>query len=394
METTLNAHTSDGLENFGSSQAVSDIADFLSLEELGITEPISSNDINLSEVEKPKAEVEKDIIVPLDDLTNPTLKTTISFEESDINLEEEEQNPQLGEPFDYKSIVKDLVDNGVWDEIGAFNTEDGEVSFEDMTIDKDTFVALMKHNQDEFKSKITESTVSTEGISEFTQKLINIEKHGGSVQQALKAYQSIKEPLNNIDVSDVRGQRAICFLRLQQQGIKDQEAKDLIETYELKGVLEDKAVGFKEELDEAFTNWMSKQEDLAIQEDLAYRNSLKIYKSSLNESLKANKEFELSETHRRKLLDIATKEQEDGSFELDSLIDNHRKNPNDAADLILFLTDKEGFIQKKSKALLDDERKKTLKTINIIPKGKSGVELSPKNNTRGDSFIMSLDKLK
>ena len=116
------------------------------------------------------------------------------------------------------------------------------------------------------------------------------------------------------------------------------------------------------------------------------------FKSSLNEAFKSASEFNLSETHRKKLLDIATKEGEDGNFELDKLIDNHRRNPLDAADLILYLTDKETFINNKAKKLLDEERKKTLKTISIIPKGKSEINLTEKK--KGDDLLMSLDKLK
>lgn len=392
METTQNL---EGLENFGSSQPVSDISDFLSLDQLGIVENISPDNVDLGEVEKPKVEEQEDIIVPLDNPQNPgkeDVSLDLSGEIVDVDLGENENEPVQSPSVDYKSMVEELVSNGVWEEIGAFETENGEVKFEDMDIDKETFVALMKHNQEEMKLKLTESTVSTQGISEFTQKLISIEKHGGNVQQAIKAFQTIKEPLNNLDVSDEKGQKAICFLRLQQQGIQGEEAKDLIETYERKGVLEAKATGFKEQLDEAFDSWMETQEKAAIDEDKAYRDSLKVYKSSLNDSLKNASEFGLSETHRRKLLDIATKEQEDGSFELDVLIDNHRRNPVDAADLILFLTDKNAFIEKKSKTLLDEERKKTLKTISIIPKGKSNLaDLKPKD--RGRDIIMPLDKL-
>lgn len=372
----------EGLESLENSQSVSNIADFLSLEELGITESTKSPDgIDLPEVEKVEEKPTEDLIVPLEGL-----------EKSDLTIDLDEVNEAPIEGVDYKSIVKDLIDSGTWEAIGAFETEDGEVPFEDMNIDKDTFVALMKHNQEELKNKLTSNTVSTDGISEFTQKLINIEKHGGNVQQALQAYQTVKQPLESIDINDVKGQRAVCYLRLQQQGITGEEAKDLIETYEIKGVLAEKATNFKDQLDAAFNEWMLKQEEIAIAEDEAYKESLKKYKTSLNEVLKNAKEFELSETHRRKLLEIATKEQEDGTFELDNLIDNHRRNPIAAAELILFLTDMEGYIQKKSKALLDEDRKKTLKTISIIPKGKSGVDLSSK--TKNEELIIPLDKLR
>ena len=382
----------DGLENFGNSEVVSDISDFLSLEELGhnINE-VSSDDINLTETEINSKKGDNN--TPISDDIIPLEKDTTTTSTEDINLEEDENIQVTPNTLDYKSIVQELVDGGIWEPIGAFDTEEGEVPFEDMNIDKDTFVALMKHNQEELKEKLTSNSVSIDGVSEFTKKLISIEKHGGNVQKALQAYQTIKQPLESIDINDTKGQRAICYLRLQQNGITGEEANDLIDSYEIKGILEDKAIAFKSQLDEAFNNWVTQQEQAAIEEDRKYRESLKTYKASLNEVFKSSKEFNISETHRKKLLDIATKEREDGLFELDDLIDNHRRNPVDAAELLLFITDKEAFIKAKAQKLLDEQNKKVFKTINIIPKSKTGVDLSGKSK-KIDDVIIPLDNLK
>ena len=382
----------DGLENFGNSEVVSDISDFLSLEELGHNvNEVSSDDINLTETEINSKKGDNSTPIP-DDII-PLEKDTTTTSTEDINLEEDENIQVTPNTLDYKSIVQELVDGGIWEPIGAFDTEEGEVPFEDMNIDKDTFVALMKHNQEELKEKLTSNSVSIDGVSEFTKKLISIEKHGGDVQKALQAYQTIKQPLESIDINDTKGQRAICYLRLQQNGITGEEANDLIDSYEIKGILEDKAIAFKSQLDEAFNNWVTQQEQAAIEEDRKYRESLKTYKASLNEVFKSSKEFNISETHRKKLLDIATKEREDGLFELDDLIDNHRRNPVDAAELLLFVTDKEAFIKAKAQKLLDEQNKKVFKTINIIPKSKTGVDLSGKSK-KIDDVIIPLDNLK
>ena len=382
----------DGLENFGNSEIVSDISDFLSLEELGHNvNEVSTDDIDLTETEiNPKKGAKE---TPISEEIIPLEEDTTTTSTEDINLEEDENVQVTPTTLDYKSIVQELVEGGVWEPIGAFDTEEGEVPFEDMNIDKDTFVALMKHNQEELKEKLTANSVSIDGVSEFTKKLISIEKHGGNVQKALQAYQTIKQPLESIDINDAKGQRAICYLRLQQNGITGEEANDLIDSYELKGVLEDKAIAFKSQLDEAFNNWVTQQEQAAIDEDRKYRESLKTYKASLNEVFKSSQEFNISETHRKKLLDIATKEREDGLFELDDLIDNYRRNPVDAAELLLFVTDKEAFIKAKAQKLLDEQNKKVFKTINIIPKSKTGVDLSSKSKKTED-VIIPLDSLK
>ena len=59
----------DGLENFGNSEIVSDISDFLSLEELGHNiDEVSTDDINLTEVELNSKKIDKD-----KDVSNPII---------------------------------------------------------------------------------------------------------------------------------------------------------------------------------------------------------------------------------------------------------------------------------------------------------------------------------
>ena len=284
------------------------------------------------------------------------------------------------------------MDSGVWESADTFETPDGEVSFEDLNIDRDTFLQLLKYNQNKAVSDVANNSVSVEGMSEFTKSLINIEKNGGNVAQALQAYQSIKEPLNSIDIESQQGQIDVVMLRLQQNGIVGEDAKDLIESYINKGVLESKAYEFKKQLDDAFDNYIKQQEQKAIDEEKAYRESLKNYKINLKSSLKTFKEFNLSDSYIKKLVDVATTELADGKFEFDTMLDVMRSNPEDAAELLLFVSDKEAYLQAKTKELLNKQNIDTLKKISLIPKGNSNIKID--GRSKGRDAIISFDKLK
>ena len=100
----------DGLENFGNSEIVSDISDFLSLEELGHNiDEVSTDDINLTEVEIKSKKVENDEsatnpITPLEkkgEGENPIITST-----EDIDLEEDKNVKVAPTTLDYKSIVQ------------------------------------------------------------------------------------------------------------------------------------------------------------------------------------------------------------------------------------------------------------------------------------------------
>lgn len=402
-------HTEDftGLESLGNSQSVTSIEDFLSLEQLGLTRDESdSSFIPLDDVNKtastdknktPEASTEAtEEVVETPTIELPNLNT--GKDKSEDNLEglseldkgiDLEVPPVTGE-VNYKSVLQDLIQEGILPDIEAFETEDGEVSFEDMEINKDTLLTLIKQTQDGIKEDMKASSVDIEGISDFTKKLINIEKHGGNVQQALETYQQVKHPIESIDLSDLRGQKAMCYLRLQAQGIDDTLAKDLIKSYELQGVLEDRALESKEQLDKAFTDSIVQQEAQAIEEEKQFKTALKTYRATLDNVLK---DQQVTDTHRKKLLDIATKPTESGDFELDTLIENFRKNPIDAADLIMFVTDKDQFIKNKAEVLVKQERVSTLRKISVIPKGKSSNLTVPEKSTREDPNLLDLSKL-
>lgn len=405
-------HTEElaGLESLGNSQVVNNIGDFLSLEDLGLKPDPSNEFINLDRVEE-----EKTPTTPVDDLTSIQEPTTVEVVEGAVELPviKKDENEDLdslhgleeGETeietnvqvtstnSEYKTFLKDLISEGLLDDIEAFETEEGQVSFEDMDIDRETLLSIIKNSQDEKLKTVKETSIDVNGVSEFTKKLIEIEKHGGNVQQALDTYESIKRPIDTIDMETPLGQKAMCYLRLQAQGIDETTAKDLIKSYEYAGTLEEKALAAKEQLNSAFEQSIEQQKQIAIDEELAFKQSLKTYRVSLDNVLK---DQNLSDTHRRKMLDIATKLDDSGEVELDRLLDDFRKNPVNAVDLLLFITDKEGFIKKKAEVALKEERKSTLRTVNIIPKGRTGsLKLDEQESKiKGDDYLFDLSKIK
>jgi hypothetical protein len=389
-----------GLESLGNSQIVENLGTFLSLEDLGL-KPGSENEdyIPLDNVNITKEDEEEDTTKPTEGAVTaeatPTTEEVTGLEglnalDEGIPTEDVEVIIPTGET-DYKSILKDLIAEGVLPEIGSFETEDGDVSFDDMAIDKDALLFLIKDHQDKIKEELKSSSIDVNGVSEFTKKLISIEKHGGNVQQALETYQQVKHPIESIDLNDPVGQKAMCYLRFKANGIEDSMARDLINAYEIKGVLEEKAAESKEQLDEAFKQSMIQQEELAIKQEQEFKAALKTYRGTLDSVLK---DQQISDTHRRKLLDIATKQTAQGDFELDEYIENFRKNPIDAVDLLMFVTNKEEFIKKKAEEMMKEERKKTLQRVALIPKGKSSSLTVPEQtNTKQDPYLLDLSKL-
>lgn len=407
-------HTTEdftGLESLGNSQIVTNMSEFLSLESLGLKPDSSSQDyipldnVNKTASEEPKVEekvipnasTEEPVKVVLPNLNEGKDKETgddLGLSELDKGVVEEGDEKIVPTPSatNYKSVLSELIAEGIIPGIESFENEDGTVvPFEEMDIDKETLLTLIRDHQEEIKEELKNNSIEVKGISDFTKQLINIEKHGGNVQQALETYQQVKHPIETIDLTDVRGQKAMCYLRLQAQGIDENIAKDVIKSYELQGVLEDKAFESKEQLDEAFVASMAQQEQKAIEEEQNFKTALKTYRATLDNVFK---DQAISDTHRRKLLDIATKQNESGDFELDNLIENFRKNPIDAADLIMFVTNKEEFIKNKAAIALNEERKSTLRKVSVIPKARASNTTVPEKTIKDkDPYLLDLSNL-
>lgn len=385
----------------GISQEVSGISDFLSFEELGLTDDEDDEIISVKEDDTNKAfksnrkpeddGVElgaKAKVIGNDDKEGPILKLD-GVTEEDVEILDDKGN------VDLKEIARVLMDNGMWEQADVLDTPDGEVSFEDLEMTPENFLMLMQYNNEAFAQKLTHNTVTTDGMSDFTKSLINIEKNGGNVAEALRIYQEVKEPLAGIDLDNPNHQAQVCLLRLEQNGITGEEARDLVEVYASKGVLKQKAEEFKGQLEDAFNNYVKEEERRAIEEEQRYQETIKNYRTNLRQTFKSLEDFKLSDSHIKKLVNLATTELPDGKFELDTLIDLTRSNPVDAAELVLFLTDKEEFIRVKSKRLLDEQNKNTLKKISIIPKGKSNIDLGGKSKRSTDNEkIISFDRFK
>ena len=293
--------------------------------------------------------------------------------------------------LDYKKVISKLVESKLWEGIEAFETEDGEVAFEDMNIDEDTFIQIWKQKDAETKSKLTENKVSINDMSDLTKKLIDIDKNGGDVRQALESYDTYKNPLEQLDLTDKSDQQTAIYLKLQAKGLDDKSIVDVIKAYDSSGKLEEKALEAKQDLEVAFESQMEAIKQEGIERDKIQKDALKKYKNDLSNNIS---KFSLKESYKKKVIDIATKPDENGKFKLDDIYSQIRQDPSKAADLVLFLTDKEEYIKQTIENEKRDINLSTMKKFKLISKGKSNVKIDVEETNKNKRFIDIEDVMK
>lgn len=314
---------------------------------------------------------------------------TISSSEIKSDEDIEKQPEDIEPKVDYKSVIQ-----AIWgDEIETLveegeNGEEIEVLLNDVEIGDEKFINIVKSKLAEIEDTY-KSRVSTEDVSDFTKHIINIEKNGGSVKEAIDLYKSYQDPLNSLDLDNESDQAKALYMRYRAQGMDDSEIKDMVEAFTIKGSIKERAFKAKEELEDAVKAKMVAMDEKAVQDQVKHEEALKQYKRDLKKSIS---DYNIKDSLKNKIVEIATKKDENNSYELDTLYNEFRLNPEKAAEMALYMVDRESFVKKVSEKAVTAEKKKTFKKLSLIP-NKQRKTTSNTNNKSSKSDEIDLDEL-
>lgn len=352
-----------------------------------LEEGVSFNTSPSKEKEQETKEEVTDIssLVSLENETETEVETDVEEEvektTEEVDKEKPEpkvvEKPKVTEGTDYKSLIKSLVDKKIFEGFDTIETEDGEIPFEDFDVDSETFVEIVKSKIEEVKEQASSNT--TKGLSDFTKHLLEIEKNGGNVSQALETYQNFQDPLDSFDLTDEIDQQKVIFMKYHNvMGMERDVVIDLIDGFMSKGKLEDEAFKAETEIRGAINKQLDEINRQAVSEKEKKKEGLKLYRKNLGEKLN---EFQLNENYKRKILDIATKEDETGAFQLDSLYYSQRNDPEKAAALLLFLTDQEEYKKQITNEEVRNTKLDTFKKLKLVTKGSDNIKITSKDKT-------------
>lgn len=316
-------------------------------------------------------------------------KEDVDFEDiKSVDELEEEEEQYHNTATDYRSFVDKMVAAGEWEAFDTIETESGEIKLEDVEITEELFEEILSAQKTLKEDKAREKGV--EGVSDFTKRLIEIEKNGGSVRDALTAYENVKEPLSQIDTNTIEGQKAVVYMQLKSQGQEDENINLLIESYETKGILEQKAQTAESLLNEAYDEYISSINTAAIERKKAQEEALKNYKKDVSKGISDT--FELTPALKNKLVDLASKPDKDGRYELDDIYNQLRKNPEKAAKLALFLYNEEEYIKQVTNKEKVKQNLDTYKKLKLVKRGNSSTNINNRKTDKNTDYI-DLDKL-
>lgn len=265
-------------------------------------------------------------------------------------------------PVDFKGSILRLANAGIIaaidDDTELETDEEGTVlKFKDVDIqNEDDYMALVETLFAKKKEELLAGREDLSGVSDFTKKIIEIDKAGGDVSAVVGMKKKAIDPIQNLDLDNVDDQKIMLahYLSLRYPNMSDDEIRDYVDLHESKGTLAQKAEDGKKELEKAFEQYAEKQKADAAEAQAKRVESEKKYRKDVKDGLGV---FQLKEEYAKKVLDFTSKRNERGAYPIVEKCNEILKDPAQASELALFLYDRDEYIrQKTNKAVKETNR--------------------------------------
>lgn len=281
------------------------------------------------------------------------------------------------------------------EEIGSItiedeNGEEKEVPLDELDIDAEVFKQIVNGKREQEKEELVKGKVDTKGLSKFTLDLMEVESNGGDITALLQAKEAYSDPVSKLDLDRPQDQKQAIYLKGKANGLDDEDIIDLIKGYEASGSLKKKADEAKEVLEKSLEAFTEKKKIEAIEAKVKFEESQKAFRKEVKD--RVTSKFQLKESVQSRIVDAATKLDDKGRYQIDDLYYKATQDPEMAAELALFLLDREEFIAQVSNKKVTEEKLKDARTIKIT--GSKKAPTSAGASRTKDRGVISFDEFK
>lgn len=312
-------------------------------------------EISFSEEEKEKEKEEEKEVIKEKEGEIP------KFEEKKKEVVKKENRNDF-----YSELLKDKLETGDWQDT-LIELEDGtEVKLSELdSLDKDTYKSIEKAIKADKDKSFKENYVELEGLDETRRKLINIIKNGDldTAKELFENPASLQEPFKDYDNDNDSHNEQVLSWYYTSIGHSKKETESLIRVAKEDLNLDVNAQKIVDFQRNSFQKKLADKETSILEGRQKEAVEIKAYKKDLSESLK---EEGLTDVMIRKFVDVATKKDQEGNFEIDSIYEETMKDPKKAKELIYFMLDRENYLNKATSKAKKEVQLDTLKKVRLI----------------------------
>lgn len=313
------------------------------------------------------------VIEPLEDSTEEE-------ETSDAPAEEEEQKEveekvvetvNTSEVTESYMAMQALIEAGeLEDFIVEIEGEEVQLS-EYKNIDKETLKDVISSYKDKLKEEANNEVVSVKDLDETKKALIDIIIKGDydEVKNILSEPSVLKDPFEGYDNSNQDHNIKVYMAYLvSAQGHSQDEAEALTEIAIKNNSIDEKSLKIVETHRENTKKAVLAEQQRVQALEAEKKERIKTYAKDLDETYKS---YGLRPEKVLQLKKVATQMNKVGNLPIDEVYDNLMKDPKTAADLILFMTEKELYDKRVYATAKKDSDIQSVKKIQLISKSKS-----------------------
>jgi hypothetical protein len=288
----------------------------------------------------------------------------------EVAVEEKVEKPKSD--TSYSRVAKTFLDKGKWQDVLIEDADGNQVELSKIEdLDEETFLQIQEDQESETRKKYEEKYLSVENVDDRRKQVADIVLKGGDLEEIFgskKNVESYLDPYKGIDLDDEQVQSNIYYNHLINKGYSDKAARFELQEKKKELILDTEVNKIVEETNKKAKEYVTlKQKELEDQKTSSLEQE-KEYKKNLSKSLK---ERYKQESTVKKYVDLATKRTEDGEFAIDSLYNEIMQNPEEAIDLIAFISDKENFLKEYKSKAKTEVTKDALRSVKILkPKDK------------------------
>lgn len=303
-------------------------------------------------------------------------------ESSDIKKTEDKKpltnDTSKGESDHYKTIKK-LIDKGVIDDfpIQLSEDEDDVLNISEFTdMSEEQFNEIIDLHKTEKQNEIKEKYLSKEGLKEHQIKVFEILKNGGDFSEISDTpREAVQMPFEDFDPNVKQHSINVLFYKfMNQQGLSEEDARDLIKKRDQQGTLTDEAQKSVTGYHSAFNEYLDQKLADKQKEKLEKQSREQDNKKALTKALK---EAGLKESVYKKVADTYVKKNSDGESSLISKLREILEEPEKYHSLIAHLADPKAY-EEINKTQMSNTTAKSIQRL-VTGSGKKGNRQMVKN---------------
>jgi DNA-directed RNA polymerase subunit K/omega len=322
----------------------------------------------------------------------PEINLDIDIKEEVEEKKVEEQKPKVDSSTEYSKIVKKFLDNGDWDD-AVIKTDDGEIKISELeNISEEEFYNLIADQKALKEDDVKDKYLPVDGLAEDRKLIIDIVAKGGDLKDIFQSPEQMQKPYDESlgwDLDNEQHQFKIVEDYYIATGIEAKRAKQLAMADMNDMELDIKAKHIVQGYQEAYSNNLKQIAKNLDDENKAEQERVKAYRSDL---IKSYKEQNIPESLSKKLVDVATKENQDGVLAIDGIYEKLMEDPKEAKEIIFFLMERDKYLQEKMKETKVQTQMQNMRVINRIPKSSDKKNNTEDNTETKTGFTFELPK--